>query len=233
MGLAGGSSVALLMEGKCKEVEAVSEGEVGGAEGLTFMLLAITFWGNPSGEGVEALWPMVPLITSCSVYNQSEAGCSLSPLPSINLMNRPVGAGQPNTLMSETTPGGISRSSMKYIILLLIRSKYNLSQSTGFEVTRQKHEKTSPRSVSFQYDHFPAVAAIIAGGTTHSPRSGANDRISGCQAFSDVLGFKDGAVYPMIQGIMSTGPGLILVPSFVPILLFFGINYTSFPSVQS
>ena len=176
---------------------------------------------------------MVPLVASCSVYNQSEAGCSLSPLPSINLMNQPVGAGQQNTLMSETTPGGISRSSMKYIILLLIQLKYTLSQSTGFEVTRQKHEKTSPRSVSFQYDHFPAVAAIIAGGTTHSPRSGANDRISGCQAFSDVLGFKDGAVYPMIQGIMSTGPGLILVPSFVPILLFFGINYTSFPTVQS
>ena len=37
----------------------------------------------------------------------------------------------------------------------------------------------------------------------------------------------------MTLGIMSTGLGLILVPSFVPILLFFGIHYTSFCSVQS
>ena len=37
----------------------------------------------------------------------------------------------------------------------------------------------------------------------------------------------------MPLGIMSTGPGLILVPSFLPTLLFFGIYYTSFPSVWS
>ena len=37
----------------------------------------------------------------------------------------------------------------------------------------------------------------------------------------------------MPLGIMSTGPGLILVPSFLPTLLFFGIHYTSFPSVWS
>ena len=37
----------------------------------------------------------------------------------------------------------------------------------------------------------------------------------------------------MTLGIMSTGLGLILVPSFLPTLLFFGIHYTSFPSVWS
>ena len=37
----------------------------------------------------------------------------------------------------------------------------------------------------------------------------------------------------MTPGIMSTRLGLILVPSFLPTLLFLGIHYTSFPSVQS
>ena len=42
------------MEDECKEAEAAGEGEVGGAEGLSFVLQVIAFLGSSLGEGGEA-----------------------------------------------------------------------------------------------------------------------------------------------------------------------------------